>query len=44
MSPPPDRHSRSVLPVPDVRKPQLTSFDAKDPDSRFPPIQPMARQ
>jgi len=35
----PDKHQRSVLPIPDVRKPGLTTFDAKDPDSRFPPIE-----
>jgi len=33
------RHSRSILPIPDVQKPQLTTYDAKDPDSRFPPIE-----
>ena len=31
-----DRHSRSVLPIPDVQKSQLTALDAKHPDSRFP--------
>ncbi|MCU0230247.1 MAG: sulfatase-like hydrolase/transferase, partial [Acidobacteria bacterium] len=35
----PDKHARSILPIPDVRKPGLTAFDAKDPDSRFPPIE-----
>jgi arylsulfatase len=39
MSTPPDKHSRAVLPIPDVRKPGLTAFDAKDPDSKFPPIE-----
>ena len=37
----PDKHQRSILPIPDVRKPELTTFDAKDPDSRFPPIEPV---
>jgi arylsulfatase len=36
-----DKHVRSILPIPDVRKSELTSFDAKDPDSRFPPIEPV---
>ena len=35
----PDKHSRSMLPIPDVRKSELTAFDAKDPHSRFPPIE-----
>ena len=34
-----NRHSRSILPIPDVQKPGLTTFDAEDPDSRFPPIE-----
>ena len=37
----PDKHSRSILPIPDVRKPELTAYDAKDPESRFPPIEPV---
>ena len=37
----PDDHSRSILPVPDVQKPHLPTLDAKDPDSRFPPIKPL---
>jgi len=32
---------RTVLPIPD-REPQgLTTFDAKDPDTHYPPIQPL---
>ncbi len=31
---------RTVLPVPDITKPGLTTFDAKDPDTSFPPIEP----
>jgi arylsulfatase A-like enzyme len=30
---------REVLPVPDVVPPGLTTYDAKDPDSSFPPIE-----
>ncbi len=29
---------RSVLPIPDRVQPGLTTFDAKDPDTKFPPI------
>ena len=36
-----DKHVRSILPIPDVRKPELTAYDAKDPESRFPPIEPV---
>ena len=35
----PDKHVRSVIPIPDVRKPEFTAYDAKDPESRFPPIE-----
>ena len=38
MSSPEDKHVRSILPIPDVQKPQLTALDASDPDSHFPPI------
>ena len=37
----PDKHLRSVLPIPDIRLPGLTTYDAKDPDSKFPPIEPL---
>ncbi len=37
----PDKHVRSILPIPDVRKTELTAYDAKDPESRFPPIEPL---
>jgi hypothetical protein len=33
----PDSHARSVLPIPDVREPGLTTYDAKDPTTSFPP-------
>ena len=29
---------RNVLPIPDVAPPGLTTFDAKDPDTHYPPI------
>ncbi len=33
-----DKIQRSVLPIPDVVKPGLTTYDAKDPDTKYPPI------
>src|SRR5689334_9311181 len=32
---------RHVLPIPDVTPEMLTTFDAKDPDTKFPPIRPI---
>ena len=32
---------RDVLPVPDARPSGLTTYDAKDPDTSFPPIEPL---
>src|SRR6187200_300349 len=37
----PDRHARAVLPIPDRPAPGLTTYDAKDPDTTFPPIEPL---
>ena len=37
----PDRHARAMLPIPDRPAPGLTTFDAKDPDTAFPPIEPL---
>src|SRR3954463_2069120 len=37
----PDRHTRSILPTPDRPVPGLTTYDAKDPDTAFPPIEPL---
>ncbi|MDA0183428.1 sulfatase-like hydrolase/transferase [Solirubrobacter phytolaccae] len=34
-------HSRDVLPIPDIPAPGLTTYDAKDPDTRYPPITPL---
>jgi arylsulfatase len=39
--PEPENHQRQVLPVPDVVPPGLTTYDAKDPDTSFPPIEPL---
>jgi arylsulfatase len=33
-----DKISRSVLPIPDVRPFSLTTYDAKNPETKFPPI------
>ena len=33
-----DTQSRAVLPIPDVRKSEFTAYDAKDPDTKYPPI------
>ena len=37
----PDLHSRTMLPIPDRPAPGLTTYDAKDPDTSFPPIEPL---
>jgi len=36
-----DRHARSVLPIPDREHVGVTTYDAKDPDTSFPPIEPL---
>ena len=36
-----DRHARTMLPIPDRPAPGLTTYDAKDPDTSFPPIEPL---
>jgi len=33
---------RSVLPIPDIPPNSLTTFDAKDPDTMYPPIRPIS--
>ena len=35
----PDRVQREMLPVPDMPRSGLVTYDAKDPDTTFPPIQ-----
>ncbi len=37
----PDRHARSMLPIPDRPGPGLTTYDAKDPETSYPPIEPL---
>lgn len=35
-----DRHARIMVPIPDRPAPALTTHDARDPDTAFPPIEP----
>jgi arylsulfatase A-like enzyme len=37
----PDLHARAMLPIPDRPIPGLTTYDAKDPDTHYPPIEPL---
>jgi arylsulfatase A-like enzyme len=37
----PDRHARTMLPIPDRQAPGLTTYDAKDSDTAYPPIEPL---
>jgi arylsulfatase len=37
-----DSIQRSVLPIPDIPPNSLTTFDAKDPDTKYPPIRPIS--
>jgi arylsulfatase A-like enzyme len=37
----PDGHARSMLPIPDRPPSGLTTYDAKDPDTKYPPIEPL---
>jgi arylsulfatase A-like enzyme len=36
-----DKHQRQILPIPDRPYIGLTTYDAKDPDTKFPPIEPL---
>ena len=36
-----DKIQRSILPIPDKQYVGLTTYDAKDPDTKFPPIEPL---
>src|SRR5258708_17363033 len=36
-----DKIQRTILPIPDRSHVGLTTYDAKDPDTRFPPIEPL---
>ena len=38
---PADRHARTMLPIPDRPATGLITYDAKDPDTAFPPIEPL---
>src|SRR6188472_1133734 len=38
---PSDSIQRAVLPIPDRKPVSLTTYDAKDPDTKFPPITPL---
>src|SRR6185503_18849111 len=38
---PNDAIQRQVLPIPDRKPVGLTTYDAKDPDTKFPPITPI---
>ncbi|MFD4421690.1 sulfatase-like hydrolase/transferase [Agromyces sp. NPDC058484] len=37
----PDRHARTMLPIPDRPAPGHTTYDAKDPETAYPPIEPL---
>ena len=37
----PDRHSRATLPIPRQPYAGLIKYDAKDPEAKFPPIEPL---
>ncbi len=37
----PEQIHRSILPIPDRAHVGLTTYDAKDPDTKFPPIEPL---
>src|SRR6476660_2756538 len=36
-----DEVQRTILPIPDAEHVGLTTYDAKDPETAFPPIQPL---
>lgn len=36
--PPADNFSRDILPIPDTKHVGITTYDAKDPDTKYPPI------
>ncbi len=38
MSNQPDKSARAILPIPDLAYHGLTTYDAKDPDTKYPPI------
>ena len=36
-----DKLNRSILPIPDITPVNLTTFDARDPDTKYPKIEPL---
>jgi hypothetical protein len=36
-----DKLARAILPIPEPQHVGLTTYDAKDPDTKFPPIEPL---
>lgn len=36
-----DSHSRAILPISSQPQTALTTYDAKDPNTKFPPIEPL---
>jgi arylsulfatase A-like enzyme len=36
-----DKPDRAILPIPEQKHVGLTTYDAKDPDTKFPPIEPL---
>ncbi len=36
-----DKNQREILPIPDIPHVGLTTYDAKDPDTKYPPIEPL---
>jgi arylsulfatase A-like enzyme len=36
-----DTVQRAILPIPEAQRVGVTTYDAKDPDTRFPPIEPL---
>jgi arylsulfatase len=36
-----DKFQRVILPIPDIPPVGLTTYDAKDPDTKYPPIEPL---
>jgi len=39
-----DKYQRAILPIPDRPHTGLTTYDAKDPNTEFPPIEPVQPQ
>ena len=37
----PDNIQRTVLPIPDKPRTGLVTYDAKDPETKYPPITPL---